>query len=50
MAGEVVRLCDYEKRSREPDAEALRDPADTAVIIVMPIIRVERFEKRDAAS
>lgn len=39
----VVRIIDYEKRSREPDALGPRDPTEAdAVIIFLPVIRIER--------
>jgi hypothetical protein len=33
---DVVRICDYERRSREPDAEAPRNPVECDVIILSP--------------
>ena len=42
MPGKVVRFPDPEKRSRNADA-VHRDPDDSAIIIVLPIIRVERY-------
>lgn len=36
--GNVIRICDYERRSREPDAQAERDPANASVII-LPVVR-----------
>lgn len=38
--GEVVRFCDYDKRSRIPDAVVPRNPVD-ADVIVLPVIRIE---------
>ena len=38
----VIRFRDYEKRSRHADAVD-RDPAESAVIIILPIIRIERY-------
>lgn len=35
MPGKVIRFHDYERRSREPDAEGPRDPAEPCVIIVL---------------
>jgi hypothetical protein len=46
MAAEVIRFADYEQRSREPDAAHPRNPADAAVIIVLPVIRIERYDFR----
>lgn len=37
MPGKVIRLCDYERRSRNPDAVSPRDPADAAQIIILPV-------------
>jgi hypothetical protein len=43
MPGKVVRFADFERKSRNADAQAdQRDPADTAVVIVLPVIRIER--------
>lgn len=44
QSGRVLRFCDYDKKSREPDALGPRDPADTAVIIILPMIRKERHD------
>jgi hypothetical protein len=41
MSDNVVRIADYERRSREPDAVSPRDPVDAAVI-VLPVVRVDR--------
>ena len=38
----VVRIIDFERRSREPDAVPVRDPSE-ATIIVLPTVRVERY-------
>jgi phosphatidylserine decarboxylase len=38
MSDNVIRFCDYDKRSREPDAVQPRDPCD-ATIIILPVIR-----------
>jgi hypothetical protein len=35
----VIRFADYERRSREPDAVSPRDPADSAIVIILPVIR-----------
>ncbi|MGD0421527.1 MAG: hypothetical protein ABSA68_18420 [Xanthobacteraceae bacterium] len=35
----VIRLADYERKSRNPDAVPLRNPADSAIIVVLPVIR-----------
>jgi hypothetical protein len=43
MAEKVIRLCDYETRSRTADACQPRNPAD-AQIIIMPD-EVERFQR-----
>ena len=43
----IIRFADYEQRSKNPDAVSPRDPADSAIVIVLPVIRVERtFEER----
>lgn len=42
-SAEIVRLADYEQRSRAPDAVSPRDPAESAVIIILPMVRVERY-------
>lgn len=42
MTAKVVRLCDYDKRSKQPDAAQPRDPCE-ADVIVLPVVRVERF-------
>lgn len=41
MGENIIRLSDYEKRSRNPDAVSPRNPAD-AEIIILPVIRIER--------
>jgi hypothetical protein len=38
MSENVVRICDYERRSREPDAVAPRDPVE-ADVIALPIYK-----------
>jgi hypothetical protein len=45
MTQAVLRISDFERRSREPDAVSPRDPSDSAVIIVLPVIRVERYDE-----
>jgi hypothetical protein len=42
---QVIRFADYEQKSRNPDAVSPRDPADSAVVIVLPMIRVERTDE-----
>jgi hypothetical protein len=42
----VVRFSDYEKRSRDPHAVSPRNPSDTAVIVVLPVVRTERYVDR----
>ena len=42
MNEKVVRIIDFERRSREPDAVPGRDPSE-ATIIIMPRVRVERY-------
>jgi hypothetical protein len=37
VSGNVIRFSDYEKKSREPDSEGPRNPAD-ADVIVLPVI------------
>ena len=39
----IVRFSDYEQRSREPDA--VRDPTEPCIIVIMPVVRVERHEE-----
>ena len=41
MSETVIRICDYERRSRNADACAPRDPCD-ADVIALPVIRIER--------
>jgi hypothetical protein len=38
MTDNVVRFCDFEKRSKQPDAASPRDPCE-ADIIILPVIR-----------
>ena len=38
MTGNVIRIADYERRSRNPDAATPRYPAD-ADVIILPMIR-----------
>lgn len=42
LPGQVIRFRDYERRSREPDAVD-RDPAEPCIIVILPIIKVERY-------
>lgn len=42
----VVRICDYERKSREPDALGPRDPTESATIILLPIVRIEPFQTK----
>jgi hypothetical protein len=44
MAGNVVIFPDPERRSRDADAVEVRDPSESAIIIILPIVRVERFD------
>ena len=37
----IIRISDYDRRSRNPDAVSPRDPAD-ADVIVLPVVRIER--------
>jgi hypothetical protein len=39
MNENVIRFDDYERKSRNPDAVSPRNPADSAVIIILPMIR-----------
>lgn len=39
--GQVVRFSDYEKKSREPDAEGPRHPDEPCTIYVLPSVKVE---------
>ena len=41
MSENVVRFCDFDKRSKQPDAAQPRDPCE-ADVIVLPVIRIER--------
>jgi hypothetical protein len=43
--GDVIRIADYERR--DPDAVSPRDPADSAIIIILPVVRIERFGEDD---
>ena len=45
---EVIRFSDYERKSRDADAVSPRDPADSAIIIVLPVIRLERYAEPSA--
>lgn len=45
---DIHRIVDYERRSREPDAQGPREPGEEAVVIVLPVIRVERFTPKPA--
>ena len=42
QTAEVIRFSDYEKKSRNPDAAGPRGDPEPAIIIVLPMIRVER--------
>jgi len=42
MSDNIIRLADYERKSRNPDVIPLRNPADSAIVVVLPVIRVER--------
>ena len=44
MTGKVIRFPDPDRRSREPDA-ILRNPSESALIIILPIVRIERLDK-----
>ena len=44
MMGKVIRLPDIERKSRHADAID-RDPAESALIIILPVIRIERFNE-----
>ncbi len=44
---QVFRFRDYDQRSQEPDAVD-RDPSKSAMIIIMPMVRVERRIERKA--
>jgi hypothetical protein len=37
--GQVIRFADYEQKSRNPDAVSPRNPADSAIVIILPVIR-----------
>jgi hypothetical protein len=49
MDKNVVRIIDYERRSREPDAEGPRAPDEPCSVIVLPVIRIERLDIRSAS-
>ena len=49
MPGQVLRFADYDKHSREPDSEGPRDPCESAVVIILPVVRVERAPKKSRA-
>jgi hypothetical protein len=38
----VVRFSDFEQKSRNADSVSPRDPSDSAIIILLPLVRVER--------
>ena len=40
-AADIIRISDYERRSRHPDAVSPRDPCD-ADVIIFPVVRTER--------
>lgn len=46
-AERIVHIRDYERRSRQPDAEPCRDPADADVIQFTPKRRVPIFGGRE---
>lgn len=48
MTGKVIRIRDYERVSRKPDAVD-RDPTEPVTIIVLPVIRIERLGEMKAA-
>ena len=33
---QIIRFADYEQRSKNPDAVSPRNPADSAVVIILP--------------
>lgn len=39
IVAQVIRFADYEQKSRNPDAVSPRDPADSAIVIILPVIR-----------
>lgn len=41
--GAVIRFRDYERTRHDADGAAPRDPADSAVIIILPVVRIERI-------
>lgn len=43
MSGIVIRFADYERRSQDADAVGPRDPCESAVIIILPVVRIEKF-------
>jgi len=43
MSDNVVRFCDFDKRSKQPDAEQPRDPCE-ADVIACPIVRFPHRE------
>ncbi len=47
MSKNVIRIADYERKSRNADAVQPRDPAD-ADVIILPVIR--RFGQRELPS
>jgi hypothetical protein len=46
----VLRFSDYDRKSREPDSLGPRDPCDSAVIIILPVVRIERAPRREKKS
>jgi hypothetical protein len=36
---QIIRFADYEQRSKNPDAVSPRNPVDSAIVIILPVIR-----------
>ncbi len=43
MPDNVIRIADYERRSRDPDAHPCRDPS-SATIIILPVVKIEPYD------
>jgi hypothetical protein len=44
MSNKILRISDYDRKSRNPDAVSPRDPCD-ATIIILPVVCPERYEE-----
>jgi len=46
MSADIIRISDFDRKSKAADAASPRDPAD-ADVIVLPVVRVERYDLDD---